>query len=163
MSHANKKILDVCCGGRMFWFNKKHPNVLYVDRRVVTLTSVGKGRNARMFECKPDQVMDFRKLDLPSNKFLLVVFDPPHFTSLGKNSYMAQKYGTLDKETWQHDLRAGFAESFRVLKKGGFLIFKWNEHDIKLSQVLALTPIKPLFGHPSGKQQKTHWVCFMKT
>lgn len=20
----------------------------------------------------------------------------------------------------------------------------------------------PLFGHPSGKAQKTHWVCFMK-
>ena len=24
-----KKILDACCGGRMFWFDKKHPNVLY--------------------------------------------------------------------------------------------------------------------------------------
>lgn len=28
-----KLILDACCGGRMFWFNKKHPNALYVDQR----------------------------------------------------------------------------------------------------------------------------------
>ena len=26
-------ILDACCGGRMFHFNKDHPNILYVDRR----------------------------------------------------------------------------------------------------------------------------------
>jgi len=25
-----------------------------------------------------------------------------------------------------------------------------------------LTEHKPLFGHPSGKAQKTHWVTFMK-
>ena len=26
-------ILDACCGGRMFYFEKNHPNVLYIDRR----------------------------------------------------------------------------------------------------------------------------------
>ena len=30
------------------------------------------------------------------------------------------------------------------------------------TRILALTPHKPLFGHKSGKQQKTHWVTFMK-
>jgi hypothetical protein len=50
---------------------------------------------------------------------------------------------------------AGFAECFRVLKKDGVLIFKWNEHDVPLKGVLELTPHKPLFGHPSGKQQRT--------
>ena len=27
---------------------------------------------------------------------------------------------------------------------------------------ITLTPEKPLFGHRSGKQQKTHWVTFIK-
>ena len=38
----------------------------------------------------------------------------------------------------------------------------WREDEIPVSQILALTPEKPLFGHRSGKQQKTHWVTFMK-
>jgi hypothetical protein len=42
------------------------------------------------------------------------------------------------------------------------LVFKWNECDIPLKDVLECTTEKPLFGHPSGKAQKTHWVCFMK-
>lgn len=29
----NKIILDACCGSRMFWFNREHPDVLYVDSR----------------------------------------------------------------------------------------------------------------------------------
>ncbi len=33
MDLKNKFILDACCGGRMMWFNKKHPNVLYIDNR----------------------------------------------------------------------------------------------------------------------------------
>lgn len=157
-----KTILDVCCGARMFWFDKQNPNTLFVDKRVVEPISVGKGKNARMFECKPDKVMDFRNLDLPDDSFSLVIFDPPHFTTLGRNSYMAKKYGTLNPQTWHEDLAKGFSECFRVLKPQGVLIFKWNEHDIPLREVLTCTPNKPLFGHPSGKTQLTHWVCFMK-
>lgn len=157
-----KEILDVCCGGRMFWFDKTNPLTLFVDRRTVQPVIVGKGKNAREFSCLPDKVMDFRKLDLKTGSFSMVVFDPPHFSTLGKNSYMAKKYGVLDTKTWREDLRAGFKECFRVLKPHGILIFKWNEHDIKLREVLALTPVQPLFGHPSGKMQKTHWVSFMK-
>lgn len=59
-------------------------------------------------------------------------------------------------------LAKGFKECFRVLKPGGFLIFKWNETDIKVSEVLKLTPEKPIFGHISGKRSNTHWICFMK-
>jgi len=158
----SKDILDVCCGGRMFWFDKQNPNTLFVDRREVEPVSVGKDRNARMFSCKPDKVMDFRKLDLPDNSFSLVVFDPPHFLRAGDNSYMVQKYGKLNPLTWRDDLRKGFSECFRVLKPNGTLIFKWNEYQIPLKQVLALTPVDPLFGHPSGVKQQTHWVCFMK-
>lgn len=77
---SDKKILDACCGGRMFWFNKSHPDVLYIDKRIVEAKYVGKGKNSRIFECNPDRQMDFRNMDLPDNTFNLVVFDPPHFT-----------------------------------------------------------------------------------
>jgi hypothetical protein len=46
-----------------------------------------------------------------------------------------------------------------VLEKGGFLIFKWNEDRILLSEVLKLTDNKPLFGN---KRAKTHWLVFQK-
>lgn len=146
----------------MFWFDKLNPDVLFVDNRRVKPTMVGKGKNARMFECNPDQVMDFRNLNIKTNSFYMVVFDPPHFIRNGKNSWTGIKYGTLDRKNWRDDIAKGLAESFRVLKKNGVLIFKWNETDIPLSEVLKLTPYKPLFGHPSGKMQRTHWVAFIK-
>jgi len=156
-----KKILDVCCGGRQFWFDKEHKNVLYVDKRVMQPTVIGSGKDARVRRCLPDLVMDFRELKISDASFKLVVFDPPHLF-LGENSYMAQSYGRLDKKTWREDLKKGFSECFRVLKDDGILIFKWNECDVTLKEILKLTEHKPLFGHPSGKAQKTHWVCFMK-
>ncbi len=156
----NKKILDACCGGRMFWFNKKHPNALYVDIREQADFQTGKGVDNRHRAILPDRVMDFRKLDLPDNSFSLVVFDPPHL-KIGRKSYFAQIYGSLE-DSWQEDLQKGFAECFRVLKENGVLVFKWSESDIPLREILALTPVQPLFGHRSGKAQKTHWICFMK-
>ena len=146
----------------MFWFNKEHPNTLYIDIREEKdfLVRGNNGINNRHKSILPDKVMDFRNLKLSNEKFSLVVFDPPHL-KVGKKSYFAQIYGSLEN-TWQDDLRKGFAECFRVLKKDGVLIFKWNESEIPLKDILALTPIKPLFGHRSGKASKTHWVAFMK-
>lgn len=152
-------ILDVCCGGRQFWFDKKHPSTLYLDNRTHAKEILS---NDQVFEVSPDKVMDFRKLDLPDSSFSLVVFDPPHLVRAGMTGWMTKKYGCLNKETWREDLRAGFSECFRVLKENGVLIFKWNENDIKLSEVLALTPIQPLFGNRTPARQKTHWLCFMK-
>lgn len=158
-----KKVLDVCCGGRMFWFDRKNPLALFLDKRNIQPRIVGKGKEGRVRSVLPDKVMDFRKLKIKDNSFPLVVFDPPHFTSLGEKSFMAETYGRLDPKTWKDDLTKGFAECFRVLKPDGVLVFKWNEYDVPLKEVLALTPVKPLFGHRSGKAAKTHWVCFMKT
>lgn len=157
------KILDACCGGRMFWFNKQHPLTTYVDVRTIEEEIIGSGKNARKWSCKPDIEMDFRKLSFSDESFNLVVFDPPHLVSAGNTGYMGRKYGSLSAKTWRDDLSLGFSECFRVLKTGGTLIFKWNECDIPLKDVLALTERKPLFGHPSGKKQKTHWVTFIKS
>lgn len=54
------------------------------------------------------------------------------------------------------------AECFRVLEPEGVLVFKWNETQVKIGEVLALTPEPPLFGHLSGRKGLTHWLVFMK-
>lgn len=158
---SDKIILDACCGGRQFWFDKSNPDVVFVDIRLMEPTVVGSGKDARVRKCLPDIVMDFRDLQFADNRFQMVVFDPPHLF-LGENSYMSKSYGRLDKKTWKEDLRKGFSECFRVLRPMGTLIFKWYEHDVLLKDILKLTPEKPLFGHPSGKAQMTHWLAFMK-
>jgi SAM-dependent methyltransferase len=81
---------------------------------------------------------------------------------IGESSYTALKYGKLIGD-WRDTLREGFAECFRVLRPGGTLIFKWCEYDVPVAEVLALTPEKPLYGHRSGKQSKTHWIAFLKS
>lgn len=74
--------------------------------------------------------------------------------------YQQIKYGALYFD-WKDMLHRGFSECFRVLEPGGVLIFKWNETDIPVKEILKLTPVKPLFGNRSGKASKTHWICFM--
>lgn len=81
---------------------------------------------------------------------------------VGENAWLAKKYGKLNQNTWQEDLKQGFRECFRVLKPDGILIFKWNETDITVSEILKLTKYEPLFGHRSGKLNKTHWIVFSK-
>ena len=127
-----KKILDVCCGSKMFWFQKNRDDTVYMDNREVE-----------------DVLCDGRKL---------VVFDPPHLQRVGEKSWLAKKYGHLGNN-WKDDIKQGFKECFRVLEVNGILVFKWNEEQIKLNEILKLTDIKPLFGN---KRAKTHWLVFMK-
>lgn len=151
-------MLDACCGSRMFWFDRSNPLALYMDKREEQHVLC----DGRELKIAPDVVADFTDMPFPDESFWLVVFDPPHMNSLGANSWLAKKYGRLIGD-WRDDLREGFSECFRVLKNGGVLIFKWNECDVPLAEILKLTPHKPLFGHPSGKAQKTHWCCFWKS
>lgn len=58
--------------------------------------------------------------------------------------------------------RPQVVRGFRVLKPNGTLIFKWNEHEIRVREILALTDQKPLFGNRCGKTAKSHWIVFMK-
>ena len=158
-------ILDPCCGSRMMWFERNHPTVIFGDNRnetvVVPDRSHGKADGKRIIHIHPDVRLDFRALPFSDNLFRLVVFDPPHLVRAGKKSWLAAKYGKLG-DNWQVDLKQGFVECFRVLEPGGILIFKWNETQIKLQEILLLTPQKPLFGHSSGKRATTHWLTFMK-
>lgn len=98
------------------------------------------------------------KMIYADNYFDLVVFDPPHLVRAGKTSWLAQKYGVLDGN-WKADIKAGFAECFRVLRPFGTLVFKWNTEQIPFSEVIKLAPEQPLFG---DKRVNTRWVVFCK-
>lgn len=47
----------------------------------------------------------------------------------------------------------------RVLEKDGLLVFKWNEDQIRFSEILKVFGQKPLLGDQRGK---TRWVIFLK-
>lgn len=104
-------------------------------------------------------VADFRNMPFEDEMFYMVIFDPPHLIRAGQNSWLAQKYGKLNEATWRMDLMQGFDECIRVLKTNGTLIFKWNEDQISLIEVLECFGNKPLFG---DKRSKTHWIEIMK-
>jgi SAM-dependent methyltransferase len=153
-------VLDACCGSRMFWFHRHDPRCLFVDIRQEThVTDTRPGRSPTVID--PDMIGDFTKLPFQDNTFYHVVFDPPHTINMAKNTRTVKKYGTLTGD-WKKTLRLGFHECFRVLKPNGTLIFKWSEINVPLRDVLALTPYKPLYGHRSAKQSRTHWIAFIK-
>lgn len=159
------KVLDPCCGSRMMWFDRENPDVVFGDvrREVLTVTDRSHGRvdGTRTLHIEPDLLLDFRALPYAERTFKLVAFDPPHLVRAGAKSWLAAKYGKLSHD-WQADLKAGFQECFRVLDDDGVLIFKWNETQVKVKDILALTPCKPLFGQVSGRSGMTHWLVFMR-
>ena len=141
----------------MFWFDKSNPDVCFVDNRTLH-THLCDGRS---LDIEPDYIEDFTHLSFNDNTFYHVIFDPPHLTSLGENSWMAKKYGCLPQD-WKQIIHDGFWECMRVLKPNNTLIFKWNETDIPVSQIINVIGKIPLYGHKSGKLQKTHWMAFIK-
>lgn len=152
-----KPVIDVCCGSKMFWFDKENPLTIFQDKRTLNTTLC----DGRTLTVMPDMIGDFTSMLWPPESFKLVVFDPPHLHKLGESSWMALKYGKLPDE-WFDFISRGFEDCFRVLENDGVLIFKWNEIQIKTSEILKCSPYKPLFGHISGKRSDTHWVTFMK-
>lgn len=149
-----QRILDTTCGSRMIWFDKQCKDALYMDNRQLTDVLC----DGRTLNVNPDIVADFRNMPFDDNSFFLVVFDPPHLLKVGETSWLAKKYGALT-ENWRKDISQGFDECMRVLKPNGTLIFKWNEDQIKLSEVLKVISKRPLFGN---RRSKTHWLVFMK-
>ena len=157
------KVLDACCGSRMFWFDREDERALFMDKRAeshVLRDKSSKG-GSRALIVDPDLKADFTALPFPDDHFPMVVFDPPHLLYNGRHGWMAKKYGKLEQD-WREDLRKGFTECFRVLKPDGALIFKWNEQDVPVSEILSLTSMRPLFGNRCGKRSKSHWLVFMK-
>ena len=152
-----KLILDPCCGSKMFHFDKHNPVVVYGDIRIESHVLC----DGRPLEINPDIQMDFTDMPFEDESFWHVVFDPPHMKTLGEKSWMALKYGRLCKD-WRTVLKKGFDEAMRVCKVNGTVVFKWNETDIKVKELINVLGMQPIYGHTSGRQSKTIWMCFMK-
>jgi len=152
-------VLDVCCGPKGFWFDKNDARALFVDKRKERLEYEARG--TFVMDIDPDIIASFDQLPFADNSFALVVFDPPHVQRSAAKGSVTKRYGFLTGE-WRQMLRHGFAECFRVLRAEGVLVFKWGESDCPVSEILALTDQKPLFGQVSLRKPATHWVVFMK-
>ncbi|AVS68167.1 SAM-dependent methyltransferase [Paracidovorax avenae] len=161
---ATRPVLDPCCGSRMMYFDRADPRVVFGDCRRETLTVTDRSHRddgTRTLHIEPDFLMDFRALPFSDAAFRLVSFDPPHLVRAGPRSWLAAKYGKLGPD-WREDIRQGFAECWRVLARGGTLIFKWNETQVPISELQPLFPARPLFGHRSGRRGLTHWIVFFR-
>ena len=117
-----KTIIDVCCGSRMFHFDKNNENVVFMDNREIEETLC----DGRTLKVAPDIVADFRK-----------------------NSWLVKKYGKLS-ENWSADIKKGFDECMRILKPEGTLVFKWSTKDISFKQILDVIKVKPIIFHKNN-------------
>ncbi|MFA6679504.1 MAG: hypothetical protein WCR96_03310 [Candidatus Methanomethylophilaceae archaeon] len=158
-----KKILDPCCGSKMFWFDKNNQDAVFLDCRKEMIIAKDRSMKSgvQKISISPDFISSVEKIPFTDESFPLVVFDPPHLLNVGKNSWMAKKYGTLPKN-WKPFIKNAFSECFRVLKTNGTLVFKWSEKDIKLSEVLKLIKFKPTIGS-RDKKRGTKWIIFFKS
>lgn len=91
---SQQTILDVCCGSRMFWFNKLDTRAVFADIRAEEHTLC----DGRRLVIRPDLIADFRALPFADASFPVVVFDPPHLERVGQTAWMGKKYGRLNKK-----------------------------------------------------------------
>lgn len=152
------EILDACCGGRMWWWDKNHPLAVYVDRRT---RPAGTIVQKPLWKVEPDVLADFRDLPFPDRHFRLVLFDPPHqVRSRAGTGINGEQYGAWDLGERDEALRLGFAECWRVLAPGGTLVFKWAG---RVTEVQASFPVEPVVGtRPRGRKEGPSWVVFYK-
>ena len=66
-------VLDSCCSNRAFWFNKKDPRAIYVDKRKESIVLTD-----RVMEISPDIQADFTNLPFPDNTFTMDIEELPY-------------------------------------------------------------------------------------
>ena len=150
------RILDATCGARMMWHDRRHPNTVYVDRRIIPVGHPYRGRNRKDWEIRPDICASFTALPFRDNSFDIVLWDPPHILQDSTRGIFPTMYGTLPTRGWEDVLRQGFDECYRVTR--GAVHFKWNDCRKPLKTILALFPIKPLY----RTKGSTTWSIFIK-
>ncbi len=87
-------ILDMCCGSRMFWFDKQDERAVFSDIRAEQHELC----DGRQLVISPDLIADFRALPFADNTFPVVVFDPPHLERVGDNAWMGKSTGGSTKK-----------------------------------------------------------------
>jgi len=143
------KILHACCGRRLFWYNKNHPDVIYIDIRAAV---------------NPDRIMDCTATNFKDNYFDFIVFDPPHCSySENNKGIFKEKYGGFPAAKTRFFIKKAFIEFKRILKKDGLVVFKWNTHSQKLAVILSMIEdFEVLFGHLTAHKTKsssqTYWL-----
>ena len=160
-------ILDVTCGLREMWFEKEDSETVYLDWRQESISFYNDVRG----KIQPTVQADNRCLPFCDNVFDMVIFDPPHLIEdpakvhVRDGSLYQKMYDTLHPLTWIKDVYRASREAFRVLKVGGFLVFKWADHDRPVKRLMALFPERPLFGtrsHSTKRGNSTYWIVFRK-
>jgi hypothetical protein len=149
------------------WLNKHHPNAVYIDLRKAPKGHIQNGFNPN-HEVMPDILMDFRNLAFPDKTFKLIYFDPPHLSTLTETSIMRKKFGILNAETYQYDLKHAFRELWRVLADEGTLLVKWNDIEIPYKNLLSFSHVPPLVQNITAGQKalkdghRSYWFSFFK-
>jgi hypothetical protein len=150
------KILDLSAGNRAIWIQKDLDFVTFLDKRPETFPTV---------------ICDTRNIPESVGKgFDLVVFDPPHANTGGKDGNMSKAYGSHTTQEIKETIVLSAKESHRVSKKNALMAFKWNDHDISLDRALELmSPFwTPLFGHHmrnrggSDAKSQSFWVMLLR-
>ena len=126
-------ILDATAGHRAMWLNTHDPNVIYMDQKR---------------EVKPDIVAVWQYLPFRDGSIEEAVQDPPHMLYESKGKPMGfsfkERYGILDRVTWQKDLGAAYQELMRVLEPDGMLLVKWNDNHVSVKRFLSCFPDTPV-------------------
>ena len=157
-----KVMADICCGSRAMWWDKEHPNCIYMDIREEVPGTIELQPN---WSVKPDVIGDYREMFFVDGTFHLIMWDPPHIME-AKGGLMLKKYGKLGMN-WQRDMSVGFKEVWRVLKPYGVLLFKYNDLSISVGEMLNCFFEMPLVGTRTKKSvgsngTGTYWFAFMK-
>jgi hypothetical protein len=143
------------------WRDKADPDAVFIDQRR---------------EVRPDVIAVWAFLPFVPGTFKVANWDPPHMIYFVKDkpSFLTEKFGLLQKETWPRDLRVAFDEIWSMLEPTGVLLFKWNDNHIPAKKVLALFPVQHKFGSIVGgsrgvrrrgstePRSRTWWFTFLK-
>tara|TARA_R100000654_G_scaffold33685_1_gene58891 strand:+ start:746 stop:1237 length:492 start_codon:yes stop_codon:yes gene_type:complete len=158
MMITEKEVLDACCGGRHWWFNKEDPDMFGLDIRSVEKGSIELQPN---WSVEPDLVGSYCNMPFNDESFSLILWDIPHKLKQDKG-IITKKYGFLG-ENWREDTKQGFEECWRVLAQRGTLVFKWSDLDVKVSEMLNLFHTKPKAGTITKKGvNNTYFLIFYK-
>ena len=162
------KILDATAGSRGIWYQKDLPFVTWMDKREGTFVHYVSPKRKRYYNVKPDLVATWDNMPFEKETFDMVVFDPPHLVKKPSKtkSRMEIQYSYLDKDTWRGTLQTAFKELFKVLKPNGFLVLKWCENNIRIMDIIKLSPYPPMFANMSlehnGSERNSYMVVFSK-
>ena len=89
------RILDACCGSRMFWYDKNNSRTTFMDKRCYHERLA----TGHIIDVAPDVQADFTAMPFGDESFDLVVFDPPHLIHPGKQYRNRKKNAVLTAKT----------------------------------------------------------------